>query len=293
MAKRNVLRILVVEDNERAQRRIANTLRARGHEVFVVDTQKAAEKHVREAFDLAIVDLEIPWKDPSLDLPDRVHGQAVMDAAREAGLPYVMLTGAGTDTDDSFDACQRGALKYFLKSKEGIYGKVLEFVEGFAEDVEKVPKSSGKVRLPLLATSYEDCVVALSLDDTAVVSLYLKSAPKKRATAVPPPKVRDNLYHLATAQTQDRIARFESYANPKSRRSAVSTLRKWLKMHFKVDPEPGDENAPLLNLKAASGWHCMITIKDPVDPGDYDEQIDYFREAADHRDFEEDDKKNR
>ena len=293
MAKRPVLRILVVEDNERAQRRIANTLRARGHEVFVVDNQKAGEKHVREPFDLAILDLEIPWEDPKVDLPDKVHGKAVMDAAREAGLPYVMLTGAGTDTDDAFDACTRGARQYFLKSKDGIYGKVLEFVETFAEEVAQAPKADTGVRLPLLAASYEDCVVAFSLDHPMVVTLYLKSAPKKRAKVVPPPKVRDNLYQVATAQTQDQIARFESYANPKSRRGAVSNLRKWLKKHFTVDPPPTDENAPLLNLKAASGWHCMVTVKDPVNPADYDEQIDYFREAAGHRDFEEEDKKNR
>lgn len=97
-------RILAVDDDFFFRRSLSRALAEQGHEVAEADDGvEGVERIANGSFDLVITDLEMP----------RADGFTVIEAARRAGLPIVMLTGAATA--DCTAALRAGATDFLMK----------------------------------------------------------------------------------------------------------------------------------------------------------------------------------
>lgn len=101
------MRLLLVEDEEDAARMIAKGLRQESHAVDIApDGDSGLEKALTSAYDLIILDIQLPGKD----------GWAVCRELRRAGLPVplLMLTASGS-YQDRVKGLDLGADDYLVK----------------------------------------------------------------------------------------------------------------------------------------------------------------------------------
>ncbi len=101
------MRILIVEDDERAATAIAESLRQQGHEVVAAaDGNSGLKRASTERFDLLVVDRMLPELD----------GLSLVRRLRRAGrsAPVLMLTALGS-VEDRVDGLEGGADDYLIK----------------------------------------------------------------------------------------------------------------------------------------------------------------------------------
>lgn len=272
------LRILVVDDAEDMRSLLSDLFRSEGHEVVTAGDRRSAEAVLREPFDLAVLDYQIPLEDRATSLPSKAHGNAVMKAADKAGLTFVVLTGVAFEPEDGFDARDAGAAAYLKKSAPDVEQRLLKLARDLAEKRRRAqPKSLG---LPLEAERYEDCAVALSAGGDSVTIYANKSGRRVRLT--PKDRLMGALFHLAVAQAAKESCGFEQHGNASTRRSLALEVRRWLRECFHV-PGKHERGAPLPNDRASSGWICQVRLINALDVRDAHDRLEQFREAADRR----------
>lgn len=102
-----IMRILLVDDEEKILHVLAETLTDAGHETTCAgDGAQALDVLHCGSFDLVITDIRMPGMD-GLELLDAV-------STRFRGLPVILITGQG-DEDTAISAVQRGAYDYLRK----------------------------------------------------------------------------------------------------------------------------------------------------------------------------------
>ncbi len=100
-------RILLVEDEESLSRVLRKALEKEGYWVAAATTGREAKRLMDEStFDAALVDIHLP----------DMEGLALLDAAREAGLPtpFILMTAQNT-MRNAIDAMKAGAFDYLTK----------------------------------------------------------------------------------------------------------------------------------------------------------------------------------
>jgi len=130
------LRVLVAEDHPVNQKVIARIIKRAGHAVEVVDDGRAALERLNErAFDLAIVDMQMPEMD-GIEV-------AKLFRATHAGntMPFMVLTANATT--DALGACEEAGIDAYL-TKPIERQRLIQEVEqlgggGAARDVEQRP----------------------------------------------------------------------------------------------------------------------------------------------------------
>jgi DNA-binding NtrC family response regulator len=100
------MRILVVDDEERFAKLVAEDLKESGHEVTVLASGAEAVKQVGAGYDLVLTDLKMT----------PVDGMAVLEAARAASpdTEVVVMTAFGT-VDTAVEAMRKGAADFITK----------------------------------------------------------------------------------------------------------------------------------------------------------------------------------
>ena len=99
------MKILIVDDEARHARLVAEHLKDEGHDARDADSgEKALELLGAEKFDAVVTDLKM----------QPVDGMAVLAAAREAGAEVVMMTAYGT-VETAVEAMRKGAADYVTK----------------------------------------------------------------------------------------------------------------------------------------------------------------------------------
>ncbi len=107
MSNDNRIRLLLVDDEEKFLRPIAQRLELKGFAVTAVtDGQKALEVAEREFFDVAVVDFQMPGMDGAQLLK--------LLKQRHKYLEIIMLTGHAT-IDSAVECTKLGAFKYLEK----------------------------------------------------------------------------------------------------------------------------------------------------------------------------------
>jgi two-component system alkaline phosphatase synthesis response regulator PhoP len=119
------IRILVVDDNEMHQNLVSMHLSLAGHDVkSVVDGKEAIGLLDREAFDVVLLDIDMPF----------VNGKDVLRHIRDCAIKVRPLMTTGADDWQSWNECtQLGALDYLPKPFD---------VEDLLESIEKAMSDS-------------------------------------------------------------------------------------------------------------------------------------------------------
>jgi len=109
------VRTLVVDDNRTHREAMLMTLERLGHEVHEATTvAEARERLAEQAFDLVIVDMELP---PAAGAPSKQeHGLAVIQDARAADPDAAVLAITGfASVENAVEAMRAGAAEYIIK----------------------------------------------------------------------------------------------------------------------------------------------------------------------------------
>ncbi len=107
---RNMDQILVVEDEPKVARFLADGLNEVGYEAeLAYDGNQGEEMAMRKEHDLIILDLNLPYQN-GYQLCEKIR-------AKNSGVPILMLTALGT-TDDKLKGFEAGADDYLVKPFE-------------------------------------------------------------------------------------------------------------------------------------------------------------------------------
>jgi len=113
-----VIRVLLVEDNDDDAELVIHTLRSEGFELAVqrVETEEEFLNHLQPTVDIVLSDYHLP----------RFDGLRALDLLKESKLdvPFLLISGAiGEDT--AVEAMRRGAADYLLKDRLGRLGSAV------------------------------------------------------------------------------------------------------------------------------------------------------------------------
>ncbi len=167
------MKILVVDDEERFARLVAEDLKDAGHEVAALSSGSEAAKEVAAGYDLVLTDLKM----------SPVDGIAVLEAARAASpdTDVVVMTAFGT-VDTAVEAMRKGAADFITKpfSMEQLHLRLARIGERQSLKREnlvlKQELSSGDRFAEMVGTSsalnkVKDLVAKVAPSDTSVLIL--------------------------------------------------------------------------------------------------------------------------
>lgn len=274
----------MLDDEEELRWTLEELLQDKGLEVVTVGDRRGFERLIREqAFDIAVVDYQVPLEDRETSTPVIEHGLGAMHAAKAAGLPFVVLTGVAKGAQEGVLAAKAGVEEYFLKTDVHALRKLADHCVKRCAERKKLRKElAPDDRLPLVAKSYAECRVVIGGPKADHVLLALVGSTKAQVRVKPPKISLHVLWDLATDQAQGAPSTFPRWEKDSTTRTYVSRARRWLRERFQVEA-PAHPDAPLVSFEGTPGtsaWTCDIRVVLVKDPERAAEREALFQEAA-------------